>query len=419
MSGLPERFQPDGSPTYRELLFASRTGGMDEGGIGEVLRVSREARISLAGGLPEILPEVGDLIEKLNREARETWPDASLLQYEGTAGFPPLRERAVSYLHCTLGVFVDSPDEVLVTEGSQDALNLIGLTLIEPGDVVAITVPTYVGALQAFRPYGPRYTIVASDEQGMVPESLRETLRLNRIKLIYEVPTFGNPSGRTISPSRRDEIAEIIDSHNRAAELQGRHITIWVEDDPYSRLRYSGDDSFPIQSRIPKDSVFITTFSKVLAPGIRTGLVVAPAWVLKMLNGAKEGANLCGSNRNQAVIAKYLEGMHVQDHLTKVIASNKPRRDAMLHALEAYFPETWSWTKPDGGMFIWAWGPEGVDTRVIFKRALERGVAFVPGDLFHPEPGISSAMRLNFSFADEVKINEGIAILGKLLAEST
>lgn len=394
-------------PNFTELL-ASRTDSMTASAIREILKIAKRPGItSLAGGIPAPETFPMDILEKVFSEVLTRW-GSSAFQYDLTEGFVPLREASSEYLRRYS--VTASAENILVTSGSQGLLDAIGKILIGPGDVVAVESPTYLGALQAFNPYGPRYVEIETDEFGAVPESLEEILKKDRPKFTYLVPTFQNPAGRTLSLKRREAIAEII----------VRYDGLLVEDDPYAALRYRGETVPAIKSMAPDHVLYGTTFSKVFAPGLRVGLAVPPgdelgSWLVR----AKQGTDLHTSTLSQAMAAAYLEGGYLVDRLPLICAHYSPRLDAMLDALEKSFPQDWTWSRPEGGMFLWAEGPPGTDIPGIYEKALAKQVAFVPGRYFYanPENG-GRTMRLNFTNADPEELRLAVATLGAIIKES-
>lgn len=383
--------------------LATRAENMQSNAIREILKVvSRPGMVSLAGGIPapdsfptEEMDEIfGTVMAKYGPQA---------LQYDATEGFAPLRT-ALSIHLAERGVMA-TDEEILVFSGSQSVLDTAGKMLISPGDVVVTEEPTYLGALSAFAPYGPRYVTVTTDENGMIPEALEAVLKSERVKFIYLTPTFQNPTGYTLSLERRKAIGKLIQEYD----------CLLLEDDPYSALRYRGEALPPVWTFAPEHVVYSSTLSKVFAPGLRTGFCVAPAWLRPWLVVAKQGADLHTSTLNQALAAEYLSGGHLVDQLPKIISIYQPRQEALLAALERYFPDDFRWSKPDGGMFVWVVGPAAFDAEAAYWDAVEHNTAFVPGKFFFTDPEIGlSTMRLNFTMADEATLDSAV----KTVAES-
>jgi 2-aminoadipate transaminase len=288
-------------------------------------------------------------------------------------------------------------------------LDALGRVLISPGDKVAVEAPTYLGALQAFNPYEPDYVCMDTDDDGLIPESLEKVLKKDRVKFIYLVPTFQNPTGRTLPLERRKQIADIIQ----------RYDALLLEDDPYSALRYRGQDLPPIAMFAPDNVVYTTTLSKVLAPGLRLGVCVAPEIIRKWLVIVKQGVDLHTSTFSQALAAEYLSGGYLDRHLPKIIKIYRPKQEAMLQALQDYFPADFQWSKPEGGMFLWVEGPKGMDMEKLYWKAAERNVVYVPGKFFFANPGEGiETMRLNYTMSDEATIRRAIKILSEVMKQA-
>lgn len=391
------------------FLFANRTAGLKSSTIRELLALTQKPDIiSFGGGLPaaESFPTREEFRE-ITDKTIDRFGLSAILQYSETPGFRPLRENAVGYLQ-QLGVRVSSSEEVTVGTGSQETLSETAKLFLNPQDLVAVEAPTYMGALQAFSQYQARFVELETDNEGPVPFFLNYVLENFPIKFLYLVPTFQNPSGRTISFERRSEIAEILKKHH----------TVLLEDDPYSKLRYEENHLPPIQSLIPEQTIYTTTLSKVLGPGLRIGLTVAPPQIREKMILAKQGTNLHASTNNQALAAVYLGDGYLDRRLPQIISLYKSRKDKMLAALGKYFPASFSWTVPQGGLFIWVTGPENINTSNLLPQMLKEKVAYVPGAPFFALEGRGkNTMRLNFSYSSEDKIKQGIEIMGKVLSK--
>jgi len=361
--------------------------------------------VSLAGGIPAKESFPMDIMEELfSRVIRRYGSNA--FQYDLTEGFPPLREALVPFL-AERGIQAEAK-QILVTTGSQGVLDGVAKILVSPGEGIAVEAPTYLGAIQAFNPYEPRYVRLETDEEGVVPESLDEVLATQRVKFVYLVPTFQNPTGKTLSLPRRKRVAEIIQKRN----------ALLVEDDPYSMLRYRGEPLPPIYTFAPENTLYISTLSKVFAPGLRIGFFLAPPPLDRWLVLAKQGVDLHTSTLNQALAAEYISGGYLAKQVPRIVSLYAPRQQAMLSAMEKYFPSSFTWTKPEGGMFIWAEGPKDLDLEQVYYQAIERKVAYVPGKFFFTELGEGiSTMRLNFTCSDAPTLEKAIRTLGEVLAE--
>ena len=387
-----------------EHLLAARTDKMGASAIREILKVTAQPGVvSLAGGLPapESFP-LSIMSELTTRVLEKYGPDA--FQYGPTEGFPPLLPVLADYV--AQRGFKAAPEDVLVASGSQGVLDAVGKVLITKGDAVAVEAPTYLGALQAFNPYEPEYVRLDTDQEGLIPESLERALKARTIKFIYLVPTFQNPTGRTIPLKRRERVAALLQEYN----------ALLVEDDPYCALRYRGSEVPSIKSLAPDHVVYVSTLSKVFAPGLRLGFCVAPQLIRRWMVTVKQGVDLHTSTYTQALATEYLSGGYLDHHLPKILGIYKPRQEAMLKALDKYFPKDYSWSRPDGGMFIWVSGPAGLDMETVLLKTLEKGVAFVPGKFFFTEPGEGlETMRLNYTNSDEATLEKAIKTLAETI----
>ncbi len=391
-----------------ERLLSARTGRMQASAIREILKlVSQPGMLSLAGGIPAPESFPVEIMKELSHAVVDKFRN-QVFQYGLTEGFYPLREALVS-LVTPLGIAA-GPEDIFISTGSQGVLDAIGKILISKGDKVALESPTYLGAIQAFNPYEPEYINLESDDDGVVPESVEAVLVQHEIKFIYLVPTFQNPSGRTLSLTRR----------RRIADLAQKYDALVVEDDPYSALRYAGEKLPALKSLAPENVIYLGTLSKVLAPGLRIGYYLAPESIAKWLVTAKQGADLHTSSYNQAIAAEYISRGFYAQHLPNIIALYEPRRQAMLRALETYFPENFKWSRPEGGMFVWVECPAEVDVDEIYAESVRRGAAFVPGKHFFAQPGAGNqTMRLNFTLPDPEKIEKALKIISDVIREKS
>lgn len=395
--------------------FAQRTQRMSSSAIRELLKLSEQPDIiSFAGGMPA--PEVFPLKEFEEASSRVLQTMGRMaLQYGSTDGYLPLREMIVRH---TARFSVDiTPENVLITSGSQQALDLLGKILINRGDRILVESPTYLGALQAWSAYGAEYVTVPMDEHGMITDALENALRSGP-KFIYVLPNFQNPTGVTLSLERRLKLIELAD----------RYGVPIVEDDPYGQLRFEGE-SLPsvvyLDGKFRQNGdtcyrgnvIYLSTFSKILAPGLRLAWVVAPPEVIRKLVMAKQGADLHTATFNQLVAYEISKGGFLDRHIKVIQDVYRERRNVMLGAMDAYFPPGVEWTHPEGGLFLWGTMPEQLDAADVFKEAVKQKVAFVPGFSFYPLGGGHNTMRLNFSNATPEKIQEGISRLGKALHE--
>ena len=389
---------------FRDKL-AERTSIMGASAIREILKVvGKPGMVSLAGGIPSPDSFPMERISELTDRVFTKY-GSQAFQYDLSEGFTPLREAMASYLG-ERGIKVNA-DGVLIQSGSQGVLDSLCKVLITKGDKIAVEAPTYLGAIQAFKPYEPQFIRIEMDDDGLVPESLEEVLKNHDIKFVYTVPTFQNPTGRSISLERRKKIAAIII----------RYGALLVEDDPYSNLRYTGEALPSIKTMAPDNVVYITTLSKVLAPGLRIGVVAAPKLIAEWLVIVKQGVDLHTATFSQAIAAEYVAGGYLHDQLPKIIDLYRPKHAAMLGALEKYFPDGFTFSKPEGGMFIWAEGPAELDLVDAYWKAVERNVAYVPGKYFFTDDSEGrSTMRLNFTMAEVPVIESAVERLGSVLS---
>jgi 2-aminoadipate transaminase len=398
-----------------EYRYAHRMQKMGSSVIRELLKLTEQPDIiSFAGGLPapDVFP-VEEFRQACNYVLDHFGPQA--LQYSTTEGYGPLREMIAR--HTARYAVEVTPENILITSGSQQALDFIGRLFLNRGDYIVVESPTYLGALQAWNAYGAQYIPVRADEDGMIVDELEAALRIGP-KFIYVLPNFQNPSGSTLSLERRQKLVELAD----------RYGVPIVEDDPYGQLRYEGEH---IPSIVTLDSeyrgpngghysgnvIYLSTFSKLLAPGLRLAWVIAPPEVIRKLVMAKQAADLHTASFNQYVAYEVAKGGFLDEHVKVIRSVYKERRDVMFEMMEEMFPAGVSWSKPKGGMFLWGILPEGMDAADVLRRAVERKVAFVPGAAFHPRGGGENTMRINFSYSSPEVIREGVTRLGVTLKE--
>ncbi|MDO4291059.1 MAG: PLP-dependent aminotransferase family protein [Eggerthellaceae bacterium] len=365
--------------------------------------------ISLSGGMPDVSLLPQSAVRKAVRAAVDS-QRAVALQYGGTLGRLETRQVLCDTMR-DIGVRV-KPENMLLTSGAQQALDIIAKAFIDPGDIILAEGPTYLGALQAFSAYEPDVRCIDFDECGMRMDLLEEELEHigkgnPRLKFCYVIPNFQNPGGVTMTPERR----------KRLLELSHEYGFMVVEDDPYGRLRYDGGHQIPLKA-LDDEVVYLGTISKVFAPGLRTGWVAAPKGVIDKLNLIMQGSALCTSSFDQVVVEHYFTDTPWQRTLQKFVKTYGVRRDAMLAALEEYFPPEASWTHPEGGFFVWVTLPEYVDTGSMLGAALDAGVTYVPGDSFYPNASRGkNCMRINFSYESPENITEAIRRLAGVIEE--
>ena len=386
--------------------FADRMDTLKASDIREILKVTQNPEmISFAGGLPapELFPR--DAIASLAAELLRSRGEVAL-QYSPTEGYPPLREKIAARMNAIWGTRL-SPDEILITTGSQSGLDLTAKLFLDEGDAVLCESPTYLGATMAFNVFRPRWVEIPTDDDGMQPEALERALRSEkRVKLLYTVPNFQNPSGRTWSAERR----------RRLAALALRYNVPVIEDNPYGELCYDGTTPPCIQTLDEAGLVIsLGTFSKIFCPGLRIGWIAAKRRYIDRYVILKQASDLHSSTLDQMLTAAYLEAHDIEKDLTVKRRVYGSRRDAMVEALEREMPEGVRFTRPRGGLFLWVELPATVDSRILLDLCLKRNVAFVPGGAFFPVEERRNTLRLNFSNMPEDRIREGIGRLAECL----
>ncbi len=391
-----------------ESHLAERTTSMKSSAIRELLKVTQDPEIiSFAGGLPapELFPmrEIEEACIYVTRELGQ-----KALQYSATEGFYPLKQFLAESMH-KYGIPA-TPENILLTNGSQQALDLIGRIFLDPGRFVLTGRPTYLGAIQAWQAYQAKFHTMRVDEQGMVVDEIERAYEKavedngKPPAFIYVLPNFHNPAGTTMPLERRIKLAEIATKFDLAV----------IEDDPYGQLRFDGEDITPICNLIPERTLYLGTFSKTMAPGLRLGWIVASEALMTRLIQAKQGCDLHTGTFVQYVANDICQRGFLKPHIKKIRKFYKERRDTMVGALTEFWPESCHWTEPQGGLFLWASVPESIDTNEFLREiALAEKVAFVPGIHFYPNAdGGHNAMRLNFSYSSPEVIVEGIKRLG-------
>ena len=382
--------------------FASRMEKTPRSFIREILKVTEDPNIiSFAGGLPNpaLFPVSG-----IAEAARDVLLEDGerTLQYATTEGYLPLREFIADRYWRRAGMKVRA-ENILITNGSQQCLDLLGKVFIDEDDPVAIERPGYLGAIQAFSLYEPRFFGVPLLPDGPDPGALSRVLESVSPRVFYGVPNFQNPSGISYSAERRREVAEILEGSD----------TLFLEDDAYGELRFRGEDLPPVGSYIPEQSIITGSFSKIISPGMRMGWIVAPDEVFSQLVTAKQATDLHSNYLTQRIISRFIENTQIEDHLRRIKDSYRRQRDTMVRAIEEHFPPEVTYTRPDGGMFIWATLPCGLSSLELFDLAIKENVAFVPGNPFYTDGQGKDSMRLNYSNSDDDRIVEGITRLGK------
>ncbi len=382
--------------------FARRMNKIPRSFVREILKVTEEPDIiSFAGGLPNPLSFPVEGIKRATCEVLDSEGD-QVLQYSTTEGYGPLRE-FVAQRYARQGLKV-SKDDILITNGSQQCLDLVGKVFLDQNDGVIMERPTYLAAIQAFGLFEPKFHSVPLMEDGVDTEALENLLENEEIKLFYSVTSFQNPTGITYSKEKRCEVADILKKYD----------TILVEDNPYGEIRFMGEDIPPIKAQL-QDSILFGTFSKIVSPGMRMGWILAPPEVMDKLITAKQASDLHSNYFTQRVVYQYLQDNQVDEHIHKIRSLYKSQRDQMVSSIKEYLPNGVKHTEPEGGMFLWVTLPEGMSSMELLEFAMEEKVAFVPGETFYTENPELNTMRLNFSNCCEDEIIEGMQRLGRAI----
>lgn len=389
-------------------MYAERIAGLKSSAIRDILKLtSREGMISFAGGLPapELFPlkEVSEYAQRVLSKY-----GSNALQYAITEGLVPLREKIAQTL--APGSTRLTLNHVIITQGSQQGLELIGKLYLDKGSMVFTETPSYLGALQAFRLFQAEIAPIATDDQGILPSALHGALKKRRPAFLYLMPNFQNPTGVSLSLERRREIVELAKNND----------LLLVEDDPYGDLFFEGEKQaslFTLSER--KNVIYLSTFSKTIAPGLRVAFAAADEEIAGKLAMLKQGTDLQTNTLGQYIVNEYLESGLLPEHLRMLRTTYRSRRDLMLAAMKEHFPSTITWNCPGGGMFLWITLPENWDAREILLQCIERNVAFVPGQEFFPDGSGRNTMRMNFSNASPENIEEGIKRMGEVLKKSS
>lgn len=378
------------------MKFAKRLDKVTGSAIRDIFALlGQPGMISFAGGnpSPDSFPsyELAQIAQNLI-----SVNGSGILQYGGTPGINKLKETVADMVQ-KRGISAKT-EQIIITSGATQGIGLAAKTLLNPGDVVLTESPTFIGALQTFLTYEADVRGVETDDNGMCMEDLEEKIKRLNPKFVYTIPTFQNPTGRTMSKERRIRLIELCVKHN----------VLILEDDPYCDLRYSGEEEPPIKSLDDTECViYLLSFSKIISPGLRVGAAVADSRIIAKYNIAKQGEDLHTPNLSQEIVDAYVRSGELPGHIKHICALYREKRDAMLAALKG-FPEGITYTKPDGGLFIWVQLPKGIDSTALFKECVDAGVAFVPGTHFYPKGGHENTLRLNFSMASLKQIDEGM-----------
>jgi 2-aminoadipate transaminase len=385
-------------------IFSDRINDTPRSFLREILKVtSDESVISFAGGLPNRKLFPVEAIKNAAVQVLDT-DGEDALQYSTTEGYAPLRKWIADRYKKTAGLEVD-PDDILITNGSQQGLDLLGKTFVNEKDPVAIEEPGYLGAIQAFSVYRAHFKPIPLNWDGPDPSALEKALKEHVVKLFYTVPNFQNPSGLTHSDDNRAAISSLIKNTN----------TLLVEDNPYGELRFSGKDRASYRKLIPDNTVLLGSFSKIFVPSFRLGWITARRDLMEKIVVAKQASDLHTNYFGQRVLYQYLKDNDLEAHIKKIREVYARQRNAMVAAVKEYFPASVKYSEPEGGMFMWAALPEGHSAMELFEKAAKEKVIIVPGDPFYVGKSGVGTMRLNFSCVDEKTVTEGVRILGGII----
>lgn len=384
--------------------FADRLNGVTGSAIRQIFTLLADPEIiSFAGGNPSPDSFPQDALSRLAAEIIRN-DGRSVLQYGVTAGISSLKETVLDRLS-KIGIHADSA-ETIITSGSSQGINLAARVFLNPGDRILVESPTFLGALQTFYLYQADVKNVRMDECGLIPEDLEEKIKQHRPKFLYTIPTFQNPTGRTLSEARRKQVLDICEKYD----------VLVLEDDPYRDLRYSGEALLPIKSMDTSSRViYLYSFSKIISPGLRVGAAVADKEIIAKINICKQGEDVHTANLSQALVDAYCRSGQLENHIAETNAMYSKQLQAMLELLRAEFPKQVKYTQPEGGLFIWAELPEGIDTKAVFDKALEKKVVFVPGEHFYCETPKKNTLRLNYSMASIQQIETGMKRLAEVV----
>ncbi|WP_168122936.1 PLP-dependent aminotransferase family protein [Paenibacillus sp. HB172176] len=394
-----------------EYRFSSRIAGLKSSAVRDILKLTQgKEMISFAGGLPaeELFPL--DAVKQAADRIFQAGPRA--LQYGLTEGYLPLREQLCGRM-ADKGMRV-APDEMILTTGSQQAIDLIITVLTEPGDTILVERPTYLASLQVFALHGLKVIAAESDEFGMIPESAAELIREHKPKLMYAVPTFGNPTGRVWSLERRIKMLEL-------CKAGGMLI---IEDDPYGAIKFNANETFPTLFSLNGEAqngcvIYTSTFSKIVAPALRTGWAIGDSRIIRMMAKAKQAADLHSSTIDQQILHQLLKGFDLEGHIAVISMEYGKRMSEMDAALRRAGGGQLRWVKPQGGMFLWMELPDGLDAETLLRCAVQKGVAFVPGSSFYGDQPQRNTARLNFTYNEASRMEQGVARLMEAIGEFT
>lgn len=385
-----------------QALFSNRISGMSGNAIREILKVTQQPDfISFAGGIPgsDCFP-----LKEIKEIANEISCRTELLQYGTSEGYQPLREWISEWIK-TKGIQA-KPSEIVITTGSQQGIDLSAKAFLNPGESILVENPTYLAAIQIFTVYEAQFSVIETDENGLIPSSLKNEAQKKAHKLIYTIPNFQNPTGITLSLERRQEVAKMLKELN----------LILIEDDPYGDVCFNGNSLKPIKAFDKDDRViYLGSFSKIISPGLRVGFAVAHEDIIRKLTIGKQTTDVHTCNMAQGLVYEFCRRGLLEPHIKIIRQKYKEKRDLMIQLLEDNFPPEVTWTMPEGGLFIWVKMPSNISTIDLLKEAVKEKIAFIPGDTFFALGGVYNTMRLNFSNATNEKMEEGITKLGQVV----
>lgn len=392
-----------------DYKWSDRLRSLEGNAIREIFKLLKNPEvISFAGGLPAKEGIPTDIVRRITDDLLRDKLGYDILQYGATEGWAPFVESGIEYLK-GMGLTDLSPSQVLPVSGGQQGIDLTFKAFINKGDAILFEKPTYLAALHIAKTYEAKLVAVESEDDGIDLDDLENKIAENFPKILYIVPTFSNPTGKTLSLEKRREIARIT----------AKYGVIVIEDDPYSRIRFSGESLPPIKSFDMRGNIiYLTSFSKTVAPGIRVGLVAADENIIRKLAVGKQASDVHTTNLSQAIVDRYLRGNYMEDNLKKVRPIYKEKKDYMIECIEKYFPSSIKHTDPDGGLFIWCELPEGIDAAALLPDAINKNVAYVAGRDFFADGSGSNTFRLNYSNASREQIEKGIKALGELFREN-
>lgn len=390
------------------MRYSDLGNQLKDSGLGELLALAGKPEMyNFSSGFPaeELFPLRA--LEEVNR-AILAHEGKQAVQYGSSAGYLPLREQIAARMRKVFRTDCTA-EQIFITSGSQQGLSLLAQLFLNKDDVVLVESPTYLGAINAFRMSGPRFVEVPTDAQGIIPEALEEILRTTeRVRMMYVIPEFQNPTGVTWTPERRKAVMEIVNRYDFPV----------LEDNPYGELRYDGETMPALKSMDTKGNViFLGSFSKILMPGLRVGWIVAEPEIREKLNLLKQNVDLQCSSYAQRQVSYFMDMFDLDAHVETLKALYRKRRTLLYDSIQTYFPAGVTATYPEGGLFLWVTLPEGMDAKALAPKAAARKVAYVPGAPFYPNGGHGNHLRLNFSTMQEDRIVEGVRILGQLLHE--